>query len=54
MDVTVHTVRNFSMCDRDAPYEMQRKLIIVLIDTVQVFSFTLRAAELCPQQFNIQ
>jgi hypothetical protein len=72
MDVTVHTVRNFSMYDRDLLYEMQKKLIIVSMDIVQVFSLkllinlltaigltpggssTLRAAELCPQQFNAQ
>jgi len=40
--------------DWDLLYEMQKKLIIVSVDIVQVFSLTLRAAELCLQQFNIQ
>ena len=35
MDVTVHTVRNFSMYDRDVLYEMQKKLISLYGYTTQ-------------------
>jgi hypothetical protein len=54
MDITVHTVRNLSIYGSDILHKMQRDLVNVFRDIVQVFTLSLRAAELGLQQFKIK